>query len=151
MRGIYRITATLCAIGAISAAGPIEWVNLRTKVVTDRAKYAVNAPIKMTVSITNSDKKPFTLKSRSGERYEFSLTQARKRIWNWSQGRMFTQEMVEDALGAGKTRKFAETYTPGKTGMPKLPPGTYTLEGCIHVDGSLAQCGSASFKVVASK
>jgi hypothetical protein len=106
---------------------------------TDKKTYAVNEPIKMTLTVKNTRKDPVTLHFASGQKYDIEIRQGKGRngakVWQWSRGMMFTQMVTAVTLAPGKKQTYTETYKPGDARMPPLTPGTYTVIAIVTTMG----------------
>ena len=105
----------------------------------------------MTFTIKNTSAKPLSIMFANGQRCNFILSHGKKALWDWSKGRMFTQEFSTETLGAGKILIYTEIYKPGTSGMPALTPGTYTVSASPITTDKIVPSVSATFKIVAEK
>ena len=150
--GIAAGLAALLMIGTAANAGQTKGAKLTLRVVTDKKIYLVNAPIKMTFTVKNAEKKPVALTFNSGKRYDFVVSsQSGHEMWQWSKGRMFTMDIGTETLGAGKTLTYTETYKPGTPAMPALKPGTYILSAYPAAMDTTLPKTTTAFKVAAGK
>jgi len=94
---------------------------------TDKVVYAAGQPIKMELCVFNRTDEKVALQFRSAQRFDFAIEDgARKKVWRWSEGRMFAQMLGQESLGPGRTQVvYNETYTGNLRG------GTYKLTGTV--------------------
>lgn len=64
------------------------------------------------LSVTNSTPQPLTLEFRSGQSYDFSVSDGGREVWRWSADMMFTQALRSETLAAGETRTWRESWRP---------------------------------------
>jgi hypothetical protein len=117
---------------------------IKVTVATEKTKYAVGDPIKMTLTVKNTSKQIVPLRFGSGQRYDFILREGSKPdgkvLWQWSRGKMFTMMVSSQPLEMGKSFTYSFTYDP--KAAPSKPPaetlkaGTYTLTGTLATLGA---------------
>lgn len=150
--GIGAAFVALLAVGtAANADAQTKFEPLKFRVVTDKKTYAANTPIKMTFTVKNTSAKPIALTFTSGQRYDITILQGKKTLWQWSKGRMFTMDIGTETLGAGKILVYTETYKPGTVGMPALKPGIYMASAFPYTMNMVSLHTTTTFKVVAAK
>jgi|GEM_PF-854924 len=94
---------------------------------TDKVVYAAGQPINMELCVFNRTSEKTTLQFRNAQRFDFTIEDGDgKKVWRWSEGRMFAQMLGQETLGPGKTQlSYRQTYA------GKLAPGTYKLTGTV--------------------
>lgn len=102
-----------------------SWIAL--KVQTDKQRYAVGEPIKVTLKATNIQRKDAYLKFSSGQRFDLKVFRVgeKESVYTWSAEKMFAQMISHVKLKQGGS----EVYE-GEIGseMGELTPGLYRLE-----------------------
>lgn len=67
----------------------------------------------MVAELRNDSKKDITINFNSGQKYNFVLLdESNKELYNWSQGRMFTQSLGSLTLKPGERKLFRESISP---------------------------------------
>jgi hypothetical protein len=102
-----------------------SWVDLQAS--TDKLKYNVGEPIKVTLKATNIQEKDAYLKFSSGQRFDFKVFKEgqKESVYVWSASRMFT--MATSTIKLKMAQR--ETYnTEIGDEMGQLGPGKYRLE-----------------------
>ena len=81
------------------------------------------------------------LRYPDGQRYDFSVYDSScKQIWQWSEGRFFTQALGQEHLSPGEKRAFTETYIAPSS-------GTFHVVGIFTADGREDLAAQDSFEV----
>lgn len=76
--------------------------------------------------VANAGKKHIELSFPNGKSYDIVvLDSIGREVWQWSDGRMFTQGVQNKQLGAGDVMKVSETWT-------KPVPGSYTAVATLN-------------------
>ena len=100
---------------------------LGVSVITGKATYAAGDTIILKLSVFNSTEEKVTFHFSDAQRYDFVVEdQKGKKIWRWSEGRMFAQVLGEEALGLGREKV---SYTGKFRGT--LEPGSYHVTGIL--------------------
>ena len=68
--------------------------------------------VRFLLQVTNATQAPLTLHFRSGQSYDFAVSDGGRPVWTWSQEMMFTQALRSVTLAPGETRAYAETWRP---------------------------------------
>lgn len=97
---------------------------------TDRTSYQPGQPVRFTLTLTNRTAKPVRLAFRSGQRFDLTI-QDRKGavVWRWAEGKMFTQALAEETVGAGESRSYTAVFT------GTLASGLYWVRGDVVAEG----------------
>ena len=67
----------------------------------------------MTLDVTNGGDKEVEITFPSGQMYDFAvLDSLNQRVWQWSEGHMFTQSLQNRVIGGGTTMRFEEEWQP---------------------------------------
>lgn len=81
------------------------------------------------------------LRYPDGQRYEFLVYDSScKQVWQWSEGRFFTQALGQERLSPGEKRVFTETYQ-------TVGPGRFFVVGTLTADGRDDLAAEGSFEV----
>ncbi|GAC1692187.1 MAG: hypothetical protein NVS9B3_10740 [Gemmatimonadaceae bacterium] len=123
-----RIVVALFAAAAIPfACGPRSRASEPSTSSTHRARLEPGEPaisstldvrasrrgIALTLDVANGAGKPVELNFPSGQLYDFAvLDSLNQRVWQWSDGHMFTQSIQNVVIGAGKMERFEEEWRP---------------------------------------
>lgn len=102
-----------------------SWVDLQTS--TDKLRYTVGEPIRVTLKATNIQEKDAYLKFTSGQRFDIRVFKVGQKepVYVWSANKMFTMAMATIKLKMAQR----ETYqTEIGSEMGELTPGRYRLE-----------------------
>jgi hypothetical protein len=125
-----RSPTGLAAGGGTSGRGgpntPAPGSGLLLGLTADRKTYAVGAPVRLTMSISNPARPTITLQFSSGQHYDFEVRRGRETVWRWSAGRMFTQALTTLTVGPGERRVYSETWNQRDNNGQPVPAGTYT-------------------------
>ncbi len=101
-----------------------SWIDLQPS--TDKLKYTVGEPIKVTLKATNIQEKDVYLKFNSGQRFDFQLYKdgGKEGVYTWSANKMFTMNVSTIKLKMAE-RETYKTEIGGEMG--ELKPGNYRL------------------------
>ncbi len=92
---------------------------------TNKPAYNPGEKIQMTLKITCTTFTPFTFQFNSGQRYDFTIENARgEEVWRWSRDKMFIQILGEEKVGG--TRK---SLTYREVFQGNLSTGVYRVTG----------------------
>ncbi|KDE45877.1 proteinase inhibitor [Geobacillus sp. CAMR12739] len=80
-----------------------------------------NGAYVFTFTVKNQTERVQTITFTSGKKYDYILYRGKKKVKQFSEGKMFTQIYEERTLKQGEELSFQETFR-------GLKPGTYTLE-----------------------
>jgi len=101
---------------------------------TDRSQYQPGQTVVMKMTVTNPFDEPVTLKFTSGKTYDFIIRDhAGQKVWQWSDGKVFTQALQQRELAAGESYEVSARWTVPE-GENKLPAGLYHIKGIINQD-----------------
>lgn len=94
---------------------------------TDKVVYAAGQPINMELCVFNRTSEKTTLQFRNAQRFDFTIEDGDgKKLWRWSEGRMFAQMLGQETLGPERKQAIYKATYGGKLG-----PGTYKLTGIV--------------------
>ena len=68
--------------------------------------------VRLLLQVTNATQGPLTLEFRSGQSFDFAVSEGGHTLWTWSADMMFTQALRSETLAAGETRSFDATWRP---------------------------------------
>ncbi|MFL5538719.1 MAG: BsuPI-related putative proteinase inhibitor [Longimicrobiaceae bacterium] len=68
--------------------------------------------VRFLLQVTNATQGPLTLEFRSGQSFDFSVSDGGRTLWSWSADMMFTQALRSETLAAGETRSFDAAWRP---------------------------------------
>ena len=88
--------------------------------------------VRFLLQVTNATQAPLTLEFRSGQSYDFVVSDGGTTVWTWSGDMMFTQALRSVTLAAGETQAFAETWRPPASLRGKLLSVTARLTSMSH-------------------
>jgi hypothetical protein len=99
--------------------------------LTSKLDVAVSThEVRFALVVTNVGDKHAELNFPSGKSYDFVVVDsAGREVWRWAQGRMFTQSVQNQQLGARDAMRVSETWTPAKV---KAKPGHYTAIATLN-------------------
>ncbi|HZO87668.1 MAG TPA: BsuPI-related putative proteinase inhibitor [Chthonomonadaceae bacterium] len=128
---------------------PVHGIAVNVK--TDKKTYALSEPIQITLTVKNTSGVTARLPFSSGKQYDIEIRRGKGRngakVWQWSQGKMFTQMLITRSLPPGKTMTFSATYKPETTVLKDkegMTPGTYTVIGILTTMGRMPRPSGAT-------
>ena len=90
--------------------------------------------VEFVFTVRNDARKRVELTFPSGQTHEITvLDSAGRRVWQWSDGRLFTQSMQNEVLDSEETVTYSETWKPGErhgrfTAVATLRSDSHALE-----------------------
>jgi len=101
---------------------------------TDRSQYQPGQTVVMSITVVNPFDEPVTLQFTSGQTYDFAIWDSNgQKVWQWSDGKVFTQALQQRELAAGDSYGVTERWTVPE-GETSFPPGLYRINGVINQD-----------------
>ena len=94
----------------------------------NKSVYGIGEPIVMRLRKKNILTVPLTLTYRTSQKYDFRVTRDDRLIWQWSQGRFFTQAITTDRFQPGEEKIYREVWDQ-RTDSIITRPGLYRLTG----------------------
>ncbi|HVG45201.1 MAG TPA: BsuPI-related putative proteinase inhibitor [Longimicrobium sp.] len=88
--------------------------------------------VRLLLQVTNATQGPLTLQFRSGQSYDFTVSDEGRPLWTWSHEMMFTQALRSETLAAGETRAYSETWRPTPAQRGRLLTATARLVSTSH-------------------
>jgi len=117
-------------------------MNYGISMSTDKMKYSVGEPIKMTLKIFNYTEEDIIFHFNTSQRYDFIIEDEEgSKIWCWSQDMMFAMVLGEETLGPDNPEGI---YTAEY--KDRLSPGYYKVTG-IFVAQNRPMSGSIIIEV----
>ena len=79
----------------------------------------VSSDVTLTLTVKNPSAEPVKVVYPTGQQYDFVVIDSAtgKPAWRWSEGKGFTQAIVEQTVPAGGSLTFVEKWTPPKGGL----------------------------------
>jgi hypothetical protein len=109
---------------------------------TDWAVYTPEQPVVIEFCVFNRTVEEITFYFRNAQRYDFTIEDKEgKKVWHWSDGRMFAQMLGEEILGPNNLEIIYKAEYKGK-----LRPGYYKITG-IFVAQEKPMSGSIIIEV----
>ena len=119
--------------------------DLRLEIATLKKEFPVDEIVPLRVSVTNTGDKEAALTYPTGQKYDFSVTDAAgAEVWRWSAGRSFTQEIITVKVKPAENYNFF-----GRVDAGYLKPGEYTATAWITAEELVGEKVSFKFKVAA--
>jgi hypothetical protein len=81
---------------------------------------------------TNTTAAPLAVQFPSGQSYDFSVEDAGRTVWRWSDGMMFTQMVRNETLAPGETRTYREVWHPDASLRGRSLAATARLTSTNH-------------------
>ncbi len=92
--------------------------------------------VALSLNIENINKNPIKLTYTSAKKYDFIVKNGDGvEVWHWSQDKMFTQQLSEETLPAGKSLKFSTKWTKINDDGEAVKPGKYIIYGKWQAQG----------------
>jgi len=94
----------------------------------NKSVYKVGEQIVIRFKKKNILRVPLTLTYRTSQKVDFRVTRDDRLVWQWSQGRVFTQAITTDRLEPGEEIVYREVWNQRADGIITRP-GVYRLTG----------------------
>jgi hypothetical protein len=88
--------------------------------------------VRFLLQVTNATQAPLVLQFRSGQSYDFTVSDGGTTVWSWAADMMFTQALRSETLAAGETRSFAESWRPPASLRGRALSATAQLTSMSH-------------------
>jgi hypothetical protein len=116
---------------------------VNSTLATDRPSYPPGQAVRLILSVRNGGATPATLRFSSGQRCDFAVLDDRgRRLWQWSDDRMFTQSLGSMTLQPGETRSFEATWDQRTNQGAPVLPGQYHASGWLTTVGPRQMAGA---------
>lgn len=125
-------------IRAIKAVSTIK-EDLEYEFTVKPQQAVVGEIINFSLDVTNPGKKDISKEFNSGRQFDIVVKRGNEKVWQWSDGRYFTQAIRDLIFEAGKTVTYDASWKPEKV-------GTYTVE--VYFLGERAKTPVAREKIV---
>ncbi len=103
---------------------------------TNRRSYQPGDTVVMQMTVANPFPEPMTLQFSSGKMYDFILRDAQdNKIWQWSDGKVFTMALVRKELKPGESYQVSTRWAL-PTGDEAIAPGRYRIFGILNASVS---------------
>ena len=96
---------------------------LRLEVAVDEPVHV--GPVRWVVEVVNDGDQDAVLSFRNSQRAEVTLTQDGEELYRWSLARMFSQQLGEETVAAGRERRFV------LEDQLEVEPGEYELTATL--------------------
>lgn len=145
--GLMLITSCTGAVEEATKAKPtnrcgdIPASRGEAEVTLDAAPSVAKTAEGVAFSLKMTVREQMDLRYPDGQRYDFVVYDSScKQVWQWSEGRFFTQALGQERLSPGEKRTFTETYVP-------VGPGTFSVVGSFTAEGRRDLAAEDSFQV----
>jgi len=128
---------TVALAAAAAAPGPpgkaVRALNVTLEIPKKRFSAGESVPLKLTLA--NGGGQPVIVPFRSGQKFDFELLRDGKLIWNWANGRMFTQALAPMRLKPGESTSFTTQWDQRSNAGAPVPAGAYTVRAFVTTVG----------------
>lgn len=98
---------------------------------TDKEKYGRGEKVDITLQLINEGTTTREYHFSTSQRFDLLVEKGGRKVWQWSDDRLFAQVLSTLAIRPGESRLFKEEWNgKGPDGQP-VPPGTYKLRAWI--------------------
>ena len=135
---VVFMIAGLCLTSA--AAGPTAHTGVqgvRIELRLDKPVYIAREPVEITLTVSNPASAAVTFQFPTGQMFDVLVTRQGKLIWQWSQGRAFTQAFTRLTLSPGESRVFNERWDQRDVQGRYVPAGEYEMLAVFPTDVGL--------------
>jgi hypothetical protein len=88
--------------------------------------------VRLTLLVTNAGTAPVVMEFASGQSYDFAISDGDRRVWVWSEGRMFTQSLRQETLAPGETHTLSESWKADPALRGRLLTATAWVRSSSH-------------------
>ena len=92
------------------------------------AQARLGEPVRLTFRLSNDGGAKQTLTFPSAQKYDFLVSENGRRIWRWSDGQAFAQNVTYEQIAPQATITYSENWTPQQT-------GSFKVSGAIEAQG----------------
>lgn len=100
--------------------------------VTTLSVEATSDSVRFLIQVTNATQAPVVLEFRSGQSYDFTVTDGATTVWSWAADMMFTQALRSVTLAPGQTQSFSESWRPPASLRGRTLTATARLTSMSH-------------------
>lgn len=105
---------------------------------TGKKTYKVGEPVVFTMTVRNVSRKNQVLNFPSGRSFDIVVSpqNSSEPVWQWSWGRMFTQELRDVPIAAGESQTFSATWDGSANDGKTVAPGKYQVTARLTTIGA---------------
>lgn len=92
------------------------------------------------LTVTNRQQRAMDLHFPTSQRYDFVVRRGGDEVWRWSRDKGFLTVVTTDRIGPGETWIYTEE-------LPRLSPGTYTVEAWFLAERPAGAVARTTWKV----
>lgn len=104
---------------------------LDLSIEVDEERVARGEPLSIRLVVKNRSNQPVVIPFRSGQRFDVEILQEEKVLWNWANGRNFTQALTSSTLEPGEEAVFVARWKMETNRGRRIPPGRYLVRGIL--------------------
>ena len=112
-------------VGGPTATTAVRGVQIEVRL--NKAAYTAGEPVEITLTVSNPGSAAVTFEFPTGQMFDVLVTRRGKLIWQWSQGRAFTQAFTNLTLSPGESRVFNERWDQRDVQGRYVPAGEYEM------------------------
>lgn len=114
----------------------------RATVTTDKAVYRRGQSVRVTFRITNPTGKAVTYNFATSQKYDITVqNSAGVVLWDWAQGRMFSQNLTAVTINSHSSQVFLALWNEHDQKGRSVPSGAYTITAKLLSDNRPAITG----------
>jgi len=125
---VVFLIAGLCVTPA--AAGPTAHTGdqgVRIELRLNKPAYTATEPVEIMLMLSNPTSTAATFQFPTGQMFDVLVTRQGKLMWQWSQGRAFTQAFTNLTLSPSESRVFNERWDQRDVQGRYVPAGEYEM------------------------
>ena len=111
---VVACAACSTASGVSGERRNVGSVTMTFTVVPSNAKPGQS--VRLTIRLVNNGGTPAALAFPTSQKYDFWISDGGREVWRWSAGKVFTQDVTRQEIGAQTGAAFSESWTSGGTG-----------------------------------
>lgn len=124
-------TATVPAIPTAAPTATTVPLSVSVELSTDAASYERGEAIALALVVTNTGEEDIELEYASAQRFEIEIAGPEGVVWQWSDGRVFTQATETVVLEPGDALEYEATWAQHDRAGELVEPGAYTATAVI--------------------
>ena len=101
--------------------------NLRLSLRPDKPAYAVEEPVKITLTLTNLGDQEVQLQFTSSQQFDFVVRRDKTEVWRWSNGRMFSMMLTTMVLKPQSSKSHTAVWAQKDNSGRPVSPGRYEV------------------------
>lgn len=98
---------------------------------TDKTVYKPNDTVLITLTLQNTTRTPQAYSFASMQRFDVLIKQDGKKIWQWSEERLFAQVFTKLVIAPGDSRVFKVEWNQVDRHGKRVQPGVYSIQAGI--------------------